>query len=560
VYRAVHVSGSSREREKSGFQHPRRSLLRLRGRGRLLALLEAPVLLTRLDIAPGGRLVPETQDWETFWAPVHGLASQQIDGTLNALHAVWQDYIRSGFDRSLQREYCFRYFILLDLMLSTHKQAQHSSSWEHALRTVVGFECFGLRAPALGTQVLAAGTATLRNPCYLLAKLKLPDALDNTQFLPLIAVGDNASKRLFYHYRQYRLAKDSAMSLLLYLAASPAHRSASFSLVDSLVERISPGGDPRIEQRARRLWERVLKPIIWATYPDPSGPITLEFVDVGAGSGALTAALCRRILTWGAVAGFSSRFRLWFVDLCLADPARFFRAADLRSSIDTLMFLGDDYRGWLARPRPLPSSSDLRVALVSRLFNNLSHFSACPFRTDVLSSLVVGSVILKEGKHLPAYCLAPDCPGPEALMVSNSHVALPQGHTFAQASLSEFYRALRLALTANSGKELSEEEVCLPLRALDPECLITSDGASVLARLLEHCNYLIVEDADLRPKDLVEHLQTFSLHTLTACDMTRTLGLTGNYAYVLWPRDSEAPLRGERLWQPSSRQSGNRQS
>jgi len=274
----------------------------------------------------------------------------------------------------------------------------------------------------------------------------------------------------------------------------------------------------------------------------------VEFVDVGAGSGALTAALCRKILAWGSVAGFSSRFRVWFVDLCLADPARFFRAADLRSSIDSLMFLGDDYRDWLAQPRPLPISSGLRVALVSKLFNNLSHFSVCPFRTDVLPSLVVGSLVFKEGKHLPAYCLAPEGPGPEALRVSKSRVALPQGRTFAQASLSEFYRALRLALAANSGKEVSEEEVCLPLRALDPECLVAADGASVLGRLLEHCDCLIVEDADLRPTDLVDHLRTFSLHTLTACGVTKKLGLTGNYAYVLCPRGREAPLRGERLW------------
>jgi hypothetical protein len=85
-----------------------RCLLRLRGRGRLLALLEAPILVTSLDIAPDGRFVPETRDWPTFWAPVHQLANRQIDRALDALHAAWQDYIRSCFDRTLQREYCFR--------------------------------------------------------------------------------------------------------------------------------------------------------------------------------------------------------------------------------------------------------------------------------------------------------------------------------------------------------------------------------------------------------------------------------------------------------------------
>jgi hypothetical protein len=512
-------------------------------------LLEAPILLTRLDIAPDGRFVPETRDWPTFWAPVHQLINGQSDRALAALHAAWQDYIRSCFDRSLQREYCFRYFRLLDLVLAMRGEEQNSCSWKHALRTVVGFECFRLRAPVLGPQTLAAGTATLRNPCYLLTKLKWPDALDDTQFLPLIAPADNESNGFFYHYRQCKLSKDSPMSLLLYLAASAAHRSSSFSLVDSMAGGMSSGGDPRTGQRARRLWERVLKPIIQGVHSKLSGPICFEFIDVGAGSGALTTALCRRLLTWGAVAGFSPRFRLWFVDLCLADPARFFRTADLRSCIDSLMFLGDDYRGWLARPRPLPISSGLRVALVSKLFNNLSRFLVCHFRTDVLSSSRVGSVASIERRCLPTCCLAPDGLGPEALMTSNSRVVLSQGRTFAQASLTEFYRGLWLVSAGDSGKEGPEDGVWLPLRMLDPECLIASDGASVLARLLEHCDYLIVEDADLRPKDLVGHLRTFSLHRLAACDMTKAMGLTGNYAYVLWPRTgSEPPVSGERLW------------
>ncbi len=133
-------------------------------------------------------------------------------------------------------------------------------------------------------------------------------------------------------------------------------------------------------------------------------------------------------------------------------------------------------------------------------------------------------------------------------MVSNSRVALPQGRTFAQASLSPFYRALRLSLTPDRPDD-AEDRLCLPVRVLDPESLVASDGASVLGRLLEHCDYLIVEDADLRPKDLIEHMRRFSLHPLVACDMTKAMGLTGNYAYVLWPRDSKEPqLEGERLW------------
>jgi len=535
------------ERGKGFNEH--RSLLRLRGRGRLLSLLEAPVLLTRLDIASDGRLVPETQDWETFWAPVRQLAKRQIDRALDALHAAWQDYIRSGFDRSLQREYCFRYFSLLDLVLAMRGQKQHSSPWEHALRAVVGFECFGLKAPALGSQVLAAGTATLRNPCYLLAKLKWPDVPDDTRFLPLIAVGDGASASLFSHYRQYWPSPTSPMSLFVYLSNSPTLLPASLRLVGLLAKTLGSGRDPFVKERSERLWHKAFEPITQAAYADRSGPGRVEIVDVGAGSGALTAALCRKLIGWGRASGSPARLRLWFIDLCLADPARFFRTAHLRSSIDSLMFLGDDYRRWLARPRPLPISSGLRVALVLKVFDALGHFSIDNLRTDVLPSAVVAPELFGEGRYLPGYCLGAGGPGAEGLMVSYSRVALAKGRAFAQASLSQYYAALRLAAGGQSVGEIGEDEVCLAVKTLDPECLVAADGASVLARLLEHCGYLIVEDADLRPSELVEHLRTFSLHRLAACDMTKAMGLTANYAYVLWPRaGNEPPVSGERLW------------
>jgi len=82
-----------------------------------------------------------------------------------------------------------------------------------------------------------------------------------------------------------------------------------------------------------------------------------------------------------------------------------------------------------------------------------------------------------------------------------------------------------------------------------PGSLVATDGASVVGRLLEHCDYLIVGDADLRTVDLINHLRAFSLEGIVVKDMTRVMGLTGNYAYVLWPRRGNEPqLEGERIW------------
>lgn len=73
----------------------------------------------------------------------------------------------------------------------------------------------------------------------------------------------------------------------------------------------------------------------------------------------------------------------------------------------------------------------------------------------------------------------------------------------------------------------------------------------MISCLLENCDYIVIEDADLKPQDLINHLKKFFLGSLVAFDMTKALGLTGNYAYVIWPKNEarEEPLFvGKRIW------------
>ena len=71
--------------------------------------------------------------------------------------------------------------------------------WLNALRTALGFECFGITSLASDLEVLGAGICTIRNPCYLLVKLKKPDVLDDPQFLPIITiVGAKKTELLCY--------------------------------------------------------------------------------------------------------------------------------------------------------------------------------------------------------------------------------------------------------------------------------------------------------------------------------------------------------------------------
>lgn len=161
---------------------------------RLRSAFEAPSLITRLDLSWGGIFAPQTRSWADYWRPVHWLGSPRIDHAFHQLGAGWQKYIVSAFDPSLAREYCFRYFSLLDAVLSARGELSASPLWRGALRSVLGFECFTVNEGVLGPEGGPAGTTTLRNPCYLLAKLKWPDAPDETRFHPLILAGDGRAE------------------------------------------------------------------------------------------------------------------------------------------------------------------------------------------------------------------------------------------------------------------------------------------------------------------------------------------------------------------------------
>lgn len=115
--------------------------------------------------------------------------------------------------------------------------------------------------------------------------------------------------------------------------------------------------------------------------------VPIELVDVGAGSGALAAALYQELVAWGQVVGFALRLRSWLVDLAPPAAMSIFRTPPLGRFVESLVSVSRDYRAWLASPRPLPAASGPRVALASKIFDVSSRFTIRNFRTDVLSSV-----------------------------------------------------------------------------------------------------------------------------------------------------------------------------
>lgn len=536
-----------------------RNASRTYGRGLFLRAIETETVISNVVVGADGHFIVETEDWHDYWTPVASIDSAEVLDALDGLHESWQKHIRSGFASDCRRELCRKYFILLDQLTAERMSKPECELRRLALACVLGFECFGIAQAGAGELPLAAGTTTVRNPIYLLAKLRSPDAIENPQFLPLVTVSETSSGPLFYHYRQHKLSADSPASLLFFLAANRDYRRESFHVINSLEHSIGQGADPRADERAQRISQKVLMPYLAAREESESGEretsAGFELVDLGSGSGILAAEICKEIRRFQTGKGETSALRVYLIDLSLTDPSRFFSGARLRSMMDCVSSIGIDYQAWLSGNSGLSNTCGVRVALLSRFLNNLSDFTI----TSIPSEALFSDCNASDGQEswrdcLPSRCLGSDSAAAKYLRVSSSRLELDSGRSFTQPSLSPYFYGLSLLERPRRGDceaSTGTGHVYLPLRRFQPECLMTPDGAdSILEKLLEDCSLVIIQDADLRPTDILAHREFIKSRDVLALDMTKALGLRGHYSYALLREDDRAlhALEGTRLW------------
>jgi hypothetical protein len=195
------------------------------------------------------------QDWEKYWAPVTQQLSSKGLQILDNFRNAHQQYIISEFSHETAIKYCFHYFCLIEEVISTLKNICDKTAKLTLLNKALGFENFTIRW-ADGSSGLACGTSTIRNPCYLLAKIKQPQAYDDPKFLAIVTEPDisgSGEAHLFYPYRQYKIDDEFEISLLLYPAVALPERANSFALLESFILGFSNKSDPRSKQRSQVL-------------------------------------------------------------------------------------------------------------------------------------------------------------------------------------------------------------------------------------------------------------------------------------------------------------------
>ena len=274
-----------------------------------------------------------TQAWETHWADVIPFLSESDMALLQSLRLQRQALVNSNCTQAEIAAYCASYHSLLDSIL------RKSSIWTADVQTLIlgrilGFECFTIKWYGANSGI-AAATSTLKNPSYLLSRLKFRQPQHDSKYVAIITTA-TAAPELFYHYRQIKLDDEPDIRLFLYPAVSIEKRTDSFEVLESFVNGCSCKTDPHVTQRAKSLVESVLVPF-WQknSNEQQNNGREINVVDIGGGTGALVSNMWRYLLKRHPNYVEDSYLSCSIIGLRVQDPLRHFNKGILKGIFHT---------------------------------------------------------------------------------------------------------------------------------------------------------------------------------------------------------------------------------
>lgn len=503
-------------------------------------VLHSGALIHSLTIDEAGHIDFRVCDWDAYWDDA-ARQDNQLHLWLDHLHAVRKQYLDDDYRLDRAIPYCQSYFELLRNLLM--RPDKHD-----ALRALIGLESFGIGwSGCEGFQ--AAGTITIRNPVYLLAKLREPKAYEDAKFLPVIcpqspALDENAA--WFYYYRQIKIQSAPDASLLIYPSVDLSRRSDSFGCIEAVSLALSFKPDPRSRQRGESIADWAVAPFLESQRSIQRGRAEVSFVDLGGGSGALLAEICKRLVReHGPVLG-DRKFSWSIVDVSPQDASRRTQSRELRPYMSYLEYLPAEYARWIVE-ECRDGHPKYNLALVCRLLNNLSSIEI-EFSSDPNVIAELSTVRKRPAPDIthPADCLAGRSPDCRSLVASNSRIRLHGGTTFRQASLSDYFRALHRI--RHGSLEAGERALYFPVRRFHEEALILPDDSSMLDRLCQLAGMVVIEDVDLHAEVLIDHLKKRGLDHLAASDATDRVRMQSASLLCVCSRELETALPGRQIW------------
>ncbi len=493
-------------------------------------------------VLDGTRPTIVTRSWREFWEPCIRFAGSdtRVLHRLNRLKATWRAVLQSRASRALAARYCWRYFGLLHHAVRIGFERGEADALLPVVRRIIAFETFTVQLPCANAR--AGGIVCDRNPIFLLGRLPRAVCNPTPRHVPLVM--PEGTRSPFYHYRQYAFAGTQA-KVLLFPSTDLGERQQSFAAIDRFARLTCNRQDPFADSRAKVLSKRVLAPlarVILATEPTKPKDITWRLLDLGSGTGHLVGQVCLE-LRRAVLMPRRIPVEVSCVDTSEPSGGRTHGLSGNASGISSLEWTTADYRHLLDDESWLQRSGRFQITTLCRLLDNLSLFSLEP-----VSSLGAVVPLPDDCSCLPHRCLSPRSfpSGIARLHVGTTRRATPAGRIMPQLSLGEFFTAMKAAWL-DDPRYLCGTEWNLPCRRFNPASLTTRAGKSVIAQLLKLSTTIVIEDLDLTPDDLKQHLRQFGIGHASAVQFIHDGFSTEAYHYVIASPEITRQLKGAKL-------------
>jgi len=521
-------------------------------RQKIMEVLLSENILVGIHADHHGHTELITQTWGEYWKPVLNDLPDVIVQKIEELRITHSQFIVSRFSHKYMARYCFKYFSLLESILQYIQGNRKLESHITVLHKVLGFECFSVTL-AGGQSPIAAGTSSIRNPCYLLAKIKQPRACDDPKYLALITTPEySRNGSLFYHYRQYQLDKELNISLFLYPCNNLQKRHESFSAIEFLTSGFSGKPDPRSRPRADKITDLAIAPFLSGLQSvEQKNNCELNILDIGGGTGILMSSICKRLLSKYSDLLADRKFCCTIVDLNLQDPVRYFRQGEIRRHLSFLSYEPTNYLEWLEKKVPVDGEADFDFTLLCRLLNNASIFTIeSTANWDLIKTLGGRQLTQHQWEHnkfLPQNYLGQNLASNESVFLTNGRVELDLKSSFRHLSLTQYYEGLRIVGQGASQATNKVNEVHYPVRSFNPNALLFASGKSILDKLCTISKLTVIEDVDMTSEQLQIHLQKHNLKHIAASIIPQSK-LHLAKLFCVCKADLANLLPGERIW------------
>ncbi len=500
------VAASSKAKAETCGNRPSTSMRKTYLRMRLYNALREPKLLEAVELK-GQSLRLVTTCWDEYWANT----PQRFRSDVGRLKESWNGYYYSGFNLSYAAPYCKAYLELLRAIAEKGKSELRLDP--SFLSKVLGLENFVLKFQDASTP-FAAATTSFRNPIFLsiCSRGMRKNSRNDPSLLPLVVGRNGGTAALYYHYRKQCILKNTDESLLIFPAVDHTIRAQSFQGLQALTESLASEWDSRVDQRSRLLADKTLVPFLRGVAEKGMGEKALRILDIGSGVGLFTSKVITKVLRSEALG--ARKIEISLLDILPVGPKKYFSSPALLSGLSKVEYIDNDYISWLAH-ETVNGFGKFDIVFLFRILHNMSEFR-------------IGAMpqVEREGNPLVG-----------------RYRMLPH--------LSDYYQTISLLFPnmANHSLEKSAQPLTFcPERTFNPMSLLTPDGKSLIRRLTEIATCVLIEDGDLTPDALVDHMSRHVEGDVKVYDLSRPLRLSVNHIYWITASDSEFPPWGEMIW------------